>query len=369
MSRERDSILDLIAQDARVLRTARMLPDNRPLTPDEIAQVARDFRSWIKESRRSIASVARALGAGYSESVLSQFSNALYRGDCEKIARSVNQYIELNTIRGEVEKPKDFVETEVATDILTVARIACTSNGMGVVVGPSGVGKSKCIEALARIYPGAIAIRVMSSTRRAPGLIRDLAAKLGVPMRNTAALAQRGIIETLKGTGRPIFIDEAHQLIDTGLDAVRDIHDEAEVPIVLFGTKTLNDRIIDTQQYFGQFNSRVVARRDVTEAAMRPRNPRPLFTVDEVIKVCAGGKVKLTKDAGDFLTEIACVPGLGGLRIASQIVAIARRLMKGRDSIDGEMVRRVFRQMHGDAYQQLVTARQQSFRPRMAAAG
>jgi hypothetical protein len=111
------------------------------------------------------------------------------------------------------------------------------------------------------------------NTFTGPITIKVTAERLGIRYESTAR-TERRIINALKGTERLLLIDEAHSLAVRSLNVIRDIHDEAKVPIVLAGTIDLRKRTNDSTIFFGQFTSRMVARCDVSEPALRPRNPR-----------------------------------------------------------------------------------------------
>ena len=122
------------------------------------------------------------------------------------------------------------------------------------------------------------------------------------------------LIEKLVGTGRPLIIDEAHQLSPTGLELVRDLHDETGCPVILAGTLNLNQSVDDGDVFFGQFSSRVALRYNVCEdLAARPGDggPQPLHSMDEIRRLCESDKVRFTDDAPEsrlLLTKIANRP-------------------------------------------------------------
>lgn len=367
MTDKRD-ILSEIAQDARHLRRARMLPTDRRLTPEEINQVARDYKAWLKQTRRSNARVSKALGDGFSETTLSQFSNALFKGDCEKVARGLNEYMERETRTSEVQRPAGWVTTEAANRMLAVIRAAVNGLGMGLITGPAGVGKTMVLTAANKEYTGSILIRVMQSERRCTGLVSSIARILGVPARSTIAITHRLVVEALRGSNKPIFIDEAHKLKHDALEALRDIHDEAGVPIILCGTIDVKKSVQDTDANFGQFSSRIISRVDVAESVLTPRfGPKgrgqedvpTLFSVEEVQQLFAAGQLRISDQAIDLLTDVANALGHGCLRLVVKMVQIASMNPKvlAKKEIDRGVLLAVLRQMHGEAYAELVVER------------
>lgn len=349
-SPNQSSIIDALAQDARDIRSARMLPTNRTLTPEEIAQVGRDVNRFAKETRRTLASIAKSLGI--SASTLSTFCNHKSQtGDCEELARKLNAFIAMETSRGEQTMPKGFVETNVAERMLTAIRTTMNASAMGLAYGGAGLGKSMVIDAAEKMIPGSISHRVMQSTKRGPGLVHAIANKLGVARSNTFELRQSRIIESLKGTSRLILIDEAHQLATGGIEVLRDIHDAAGVPIFLVGTVDLRKRMDDATMFFGQLSSRIAVRLEIDAAMTRTRSPRPLFTTDEIMKLFAGQQLRITSDGTAFLTDLANTPGLGALRLVKQVVGVAARVARSKGQpITADLLRKVIAQLHDLAF-------------------
>src|SRR5690606_20966631 len=139
--------------------------------------------------------------------------------------------------RKEARLPDGFVETRVARRMLTVVEQAVRLGGIGLIVAPSGIGKSNVFEAARQVFPGSVVVRVRETCRTGPGLIRHLAQALHVRGASNSISAQAAVIQALAGTNRLLLIDEAHRLADNALELVRDLHDEGgNLPIVLAGT-------------------------------------------------------------------------------------------------------------------------------------
>lgn len=362
------SVLDQIEQDARLLRSARMLPDG-PLDRKTIDQVARDFVTFLAEHDISATQVSRELGKGYSPATLSKFINAGNRGGMEKIARVLNQHMELHARRQETKRPTGFVETEAARAMLVVIRTAVESNSMGLITGPAGWGKTLTLQAANAIYPGSIYFRISVSVQKHAGVVGELGRLLGINVNRSAARVYPKIIDQLRGSGRALLIDEAHKLSASGMETIRDLHDEAGVPVILSGTLDVAKLVDQREIFYGQFASRIVARVDLTDRAMGGgrRKGKKLFTVEDIRAIFEQGQLKLTTDGARFLCELACVPGLGGLRVCSKIVDIGSRI-KGRQgqALDESVLKRICEQMHGDAFNQLLEERASHMRRRFA---
>lgn len=358
MRHRADSILDQLAQEARIMQQARMLPPKGPLSPEQIDQVRQSFIEFTRENNISNTRVSKALGKGFSQATLSKYVNGKDSGDAEGITRAINQWMEDEAQARAVRGPDGFVETDVAVRMLTTIRTAYIQGVIGLIYGPAGVGKTMAAKAAHSKYRNSVYLRMMRGTRRGPGLIMALCDQLGIGARAGLSRNQDALIDALRDSGRLLIIDEVHQAHETALEALRDIHDEAGVPIVLIGTVDALKLVTDTSQYYGQFSSRIGVRCDVTEFALRPKNPKPLYSLDEIMAVFESGKVKLARDGGQYLQMIANVPGLGGLRICDRIMRVIYAMSKlhGR-SVGAPHLEEVFRQMHGEAFASLVRAR------------
>lgn len=341
---------------------ARMLPATGELTEDQVRQVAEDFVVFLDHSGKTIKQVSRALGAGFSDSVLSQFKafaedgRTTYRGDASGVARAVSSYMETHAQRAEAWRPDGFIMTGVAKNIIAVVQKAVALQTIAVISGDAGRGKTMAMEACHRNHAGSVYLRVRRDRRTATGLARALAGELKVKSAATSAKMIDGVVLKLQGTGRPLFIDEAHQLKPDALELVRDIHDECGVPVILSGTYDINDSTADGDIFYGQFSSRIALRYDINERARGKggggdRNSRmttPIHTMDEMLQLFTQDKLRLNKDALDFLFRLANVEGLGGLRLPKQVMMLAVSVAKGQP-ITAKLLRAVLAEMHGHA--------------------
>lgn len=325
-----------------------MLPAEGKLTEEQIRGVARRFGDFVRERRITLVTVSKQLGKGYSQSRLSFFKTGDLRGDSEQLARVLNTYMEEFDRRESSTVSSDFVETEVARRMLTIIRTTKNAAMMGVIVGPAGVGKTMCARAAAQMIPGAIYLRVNQSSRRGPGLMNAIARELGEDRRGSLIRLHDAVGARLRGSGRLIILDEAHQLAQSGLDSARDLHDDSQVAIVLVGTHRLHDAVNDRDVYFGQFSSRITARLDVTELAINGPKGRPLFTVEEIRQVFESHKLKLTDDGATFLARLASIPGHGSLRVCAAVLRVIAQMPKFAERPIGEdLIKKVIRQLHG----------------------
>lgn len=352
-------IIDQLHDDARRLRVARKLPDGQ-LEWEWIERVQSDFKTFKESHALSLDNIAKRLGQGYSPSVLSSFlamkSGQEYIGDINRITRGLNQFMEQFARTKESPRPAGFVETRVAKRMLSLIQNAIELRAIGVIYGPSGVGKSMTFAAAASIFAGSILIRARSTARTPAPFARQMCDALRLnPSRMSSFSIQSRLIETLKGTDRPVLVDEAHHMGMQSLEFLRDLHDECEIPVVLIGTIDIEKCVSDTSQWYGQFASRTALRYDITEVVgagsggSGGRKSKPLFTKEDVIAVFHSDKLRLTDDGVMLLVRLANSLGLGCLRLCRQVVFVAAKTSGGQ-AIDAELLLRVLRQMHGHVH-------------------
>jgi len=123
-----------------------------------------------------------------------------------------------------------------------------TLPGIGVFHGYSGYGKS-----MAAIYAqnktGAIYVEVGESWTKKT-LIQKILFEAGGQPRGTIADMTEKVIATLgQDPDRPLIIDEADKLVDKGnIEIVREIHDAAQVPVILIGEEQLPAKLISVER-------------------------------------------------------------------------------------------------------------------------
>jgi len=349
-------ILEKLQNDARRLRIGQRLPTGDGELPWElIKRVQDDFCFLLSQPDVTMEQVAEAMGPGYSRGTLSRFKNMTSRqnsvGDLDRVTRGINQFMETIARRRQSAMPHGFVETDVARRILVVIAKTIDICSIGVITGDAGRGKSLTLQAAAAIHPGSILIRVLHSTRGPAGFIKHLADVLHLREARSSHRGQLRVIEKLRGSGRALLIDEAHQLKAETLELLRDIHDECGVPIILIGTMKISEAVSDGDLFFGQLTSRVSLRYDITEdlRGVGGDDPRPLHTVDEIRKLYESDKVRFTDEGRLLLTRIANLPGLGGLRLVTKIVQIAAPIAGG-EPIDAKLILQIIRTSHGRTY-------------------
>jgi len=346
-------LLDSLARAGRLQRVGQVLPTDRPLTWQQIERV-RDDLKVVMDQGITTEKVSQALGDGFSRGTLSRFLNLQSAEDCtgetERHARAINTWLETIARRRQVKdrKPQGFIQTEVARRMLAVIAKTTELCVMGVILSDAGRGKSMTLEAANMMHPGSILLRVRQSSQRPRGLLLQLGQALNLRGISRSAEAENHVISALRGSGRLLMIDEAHQLTPPALETLRDIHDETGCPIILAGTLRLQEAIAESDVYSGQMSSRVAIRYNVCDDVLGSGDGGPpLHSVDEIRRLYESDKVRLTADGVELLSRIANLPGLGGLRLCRRLVDVAAAARSDQGPIEAKVILGVLRSLHG----------------------
>lgn len=330
-------LTDELAQDARVLLAARRLPVGK-LSQEDIEAVASQFRRYTHE--HGVFDKQVASEAGLSQSVVSQFRTGSYKGDNDRVARKLNDWMEQHARRRRTALPEGFVTTKIVEEMRTIVATAAQMGSMAAIVTPSGTGKTLLLQVLADKYHGHV---VYCDEDMTPvEFYRRVARAIGVTSTRKGGYKSRtqlaeAIVDRLRGTHRPLFLDEAHRLPPAAIPRIRTIHDRTGVPVVMAGAAEILDRINDRSDGRGQFARRCL-QYNVLDHVYDAEGPdgggnqgRSLFTRKEIAQFIEQLGVKFDPDGQELAWAIACLPNHGCLGTLKQVVHLARPDAKRRD--------------------------------------
>lgn len=356
-------IIDRIAQDARVIEEARMLPVQGTLSIEQREWARKKAREYIERKNLDLAMVARQIG-NYKVTTIEQ---GLNQGATDKLLRALIAFIEQHARSESANLPSGFVSTRVTERMLAVMKEVQATGTVGLIFGPAGVSKTVvCKAASAGLLAGSVHIELRNSTKSPKALLKLWSRKLGLPVGGACDDLQERIINHLEYSRRLQIIDEAHYLTDefrsagtptpgshkqsrATLNIVRDIHKQTGCGVVLVGTVDIDRAVDDATAFYGQFARLISVRYDVT--AQQNDTGTPLFTIDEVRRYAASMGLKLTPGAARRLTELSCIPGYGGLGKVMTLLLIARHLAKRNDGVITEdHLKKADKSRHGLSY-------------------
>jgi len=192
---------------------------------------------------------------------------------------------------------------------------------LALVSGPSGVGKTTAI-ASALVSFGGVCVRARA-IMTVGSLLKAICFELGIdaPRFNNDRL--QSIIDVLKTTKTPLFIDEADYLIkdEQTLETLRDIHDEAGATVVLIGMKGIERKLGRYPQFIGRISQHVeFTALDLQDTALMARELCEVEIKDDLVELMhrqTGGNIRQTVIALQRFEKMARINGLGSLDAAT----------------------------------------------------
>ena len=339
---EHGEITELLGARDQILVAAWALPSEGALTDAQRRQAMENFRQYLRRHGITPGDVGRQLGTPKATTI-TDLMKGVFRQQSDSHIRTLNAWVEQDARQRAVTLKGNFVSTGVAKSMQTVARL-CRENGTcAVAFGPTGIGKSRCAQAIHETTPGSIFIRIITGYESAKRLCSAIAARLGVRnggtgLRNTEHEFQiERVIRLLQVTNRLLILDEAHKLTDGALELVRDVHDTTGIPIFLVCTKDLYERItrgVDADH--GQLYSRIDIVHALTEGKDVCAGGRPLFTVEDIKALYAQPPIRLSPDGVTFMLAVANQLGYGSLRRCGVLLRNAARRARKRQGLDDE---------------------------------
>lgn len=339
-----DRPFDLLAQEGRVARTARMLDENKRLQANQRRDICERFKRFIEEHAYTQNAVAREIGV--SSTTISEVVRLRYIGKtADSHLVKVHNWMELAARRDNIVHNPQFVETSIARQVQQVAGIVAETCKMGVVFGPAQIGKTFTLTSLKgdQRFGDPVLIRVDESLLRPFALCRAVAARFDLPVYGPFDACFRRVVKRLVGTKRMIMFDEIERVHYQTLEMIRDLHDQTGCPILLCGKPAIYAKLGFREvggfsQVTDQLASRIVVRRDLTEHT-RCRCGAPdskkcickierLFSIEDIRKLVKQSDLKLhlSRAAEKWLQGRASTLGMGGIGKALVALYLAYKL-------------------------------------------
>jgi len=326
-----------LRDEDRVLIAAWALPNEGAISDGQRRAAMDNFTDYLKRNGVKVADVARSLGT-LREFTIRDLQAGIWPADADDQVRKLNLWIEQHARTKAARPGEPFVSTKVAQTMLAIAKLVRENGTMGLAIGPAGIGKSRCAQAIHETYVGSVYLRVNEAYRSPRAFLLGLAEKLGV--RQTAwhrmsSCVQERVTATLTGSDRLLIIDEAHKLKDQTLEVLRDLHDEAGVPILLVCVKDLHDRILKTvNPDGGQLYSRFDIVQHLSQGQDVYSGGKALFTVEDIKQLYQVTPIRLSPDATRYLQDVANQLGHGSLRRCRALLRNAIRRARRRQGMD-----------------------------------
>lgn len=329
-------------ESRRTLLEARMLPEG-PLTAAIRGDVIEAVNKYLAKYGISQTRAAREMGR-FKANTLSQVLSGTYNvsdAKLDDIVRALNNWMEIDAQRRKVGGDCQFVETTVAKRIMNAARTCVADRSIGLVHGRAGSGKSMTAGALLLAIPGAILIRIGEHQRTSVALRSALRAALRLDAGRSRRSAEHKpvherIYDVLRDSGRLLIVDEAHQIAASGLNYIRDLYDECNIPVLLLCTKDLLDVIRrDADPDHGQLYSRLGFTLDLANPkGGPPGHGDKMFTIDDIVRCFENDQIKLSPGGTGYLLALANYAGHGSLRSCRLLMKWAMRALGACGELD-----------------------------------
>lgn len=212
-----------------------------------------DLRCLMEQKNFSMQFIATA--TGIAKSTISMWLNNNYKGDNDKIADKIHNFIQREKERsGNDELP--FVDISIVKYISEIARLCHTKGKIGVCAGKAGLGKTVAVKKYTKEYMDSILIE-SDSGYTAKSLLKEIHRRLGLLVNGSVYDLMSEVITKLNQSGRLLIIDEAENLPYRALEITRRIHDKTGVGVLLVDRNILFKNLKGFNNQYDQLYSKV----------------------------------------------------------------------------------------------------------------
>lgn len=211
------------------------------------------LEQYQNDNELSNGDLGKKLG-GVHATAVSKYINGKPEGDVarlESIAADVLKNAE--TIRRLDKQPE---ETSVSRAIEATVNTARKTNDFALITGPAGIGKSAGVTLYLKNNPVAMVVTAATWCRNGTQVARAMWEAVETSTwRGGGQSGARKIdflIAKLKGSDRPLIVDNAHRLRSGAIEYLFDFHDETDIPVVLVGNPEIRVFLSRNDQQFSR---------------------------------------------------------------------------------------------------------------------
>lgn len=201
--------------------------------------------------RTGVTQVMVAKEAGVSPATLTQILNGTYNADPVKQLKKLDVWLDSQEERrvAPVLPTTPWVETPTAQRISIALKYAQHYGDMVMIYGAAGLGKTVTCKNHQQQNGNVRYATMTPATSTVAACLDEICVALGIKEPPSSALRmQREILRRMTGTRGLLIIDEAQHLSTAALDAVRSLHDSAEVGCALVGNEALFNSMVGGNQ-------------------------------------------------------------------------------------------------------------------------
>jgi len=204
-----------------------------------------------------------------AHSALGDWLNGTYTGEWGPIEEAVQAYLssreeaaELMQARSALIVPESerftaTAETFVFKMVTGALSYAQLKGEICMVSATYGAGKTRSAKAYKRRYASTTILVECCETSTTRDIIDEVAVQAGVETAGTIDKKIRAIARVLHGKNMVIIVDEAENLRQKTIGAIRRINDFGQIGVLLLGSPTLTRNLRSNSREYGYINSRI----------------------------------------------------------------------------------------------------------------
>lgn len=227
--------------------TATLEPTRRAFPPGDAA-----LRAQLKayQSEHALTNAQLGVKLGVHATYVSKYLTGNNDFDGAKVDRLAGDLLKAEKLRSKdaLELFPTFVTARVAGDIETIRK----TNDFGLIFSAAGLGKTSGMQLVQADRPLSISITAAKESSSATAIRGKLFDRLENKSWSGQTPKWDFIVAHLKGSNRPVMVDNAQRLHKGALQFLFDLHDETGVPIVLFGNPEVEKVIRGIDQMFSR---------------------------------------------------------------------------------------------------------------------
>jgi DNA transposition AAA+ family ATPase len=358
MSDEIDRLMD----EQRIRGRKREIAEGsapEDVTREQAEAVIQNVIDFMAASNGAVTRAGVARDLGIAPTTLGSVLNRRYPASASGIVIELDRWLEMAEKRAAAPKVDNFVWTRVAREMQAAAGAAATLPTIALVYSgrSSGVGKTMALAAIAEETPGAILVTIEKMNATSAGLLRSIWRAMGGGERGIhGRTLYEAIKGKLRGSSRLLLIDQIHNLCSKSEDdkafyVLCDLFDATGAGQLWCGTSDLlgyfHRGIARGREPLTQISSRIGIQLDLLDrvdgggtggGGAGGSLGEPLYGVEEIRKIFASNKMRLTPEAIRSLLLIANAPENGALRTALNVARLARAINAGADALTDAMI-------------------------------
>jgi DNA transposition AAA+ family ATPase len=238
----------------QVRLTCRVYVDSGRISDDGLESIIRLFN--LGKAKGYSFDQTGAL-VDYSGATLSRLFAGKYEGALDKVVKQIDSYLELEREREKMRSDR-FIENSIWSKVENLCNFAITRNAVVRLVGPSQIGKTYCLKEYMRRSNKQVCFVRIPAAPTMKLVVEAFARAVGV---NSSVRVDDARQRVAKAIGRNtlLIIDELHELVMSAgkgtamkcIEWIREIWDNSGCGMVLCGTKSLEDDLINDAKMKG----------------------------------------------------------------------------------------------------------------------